>query len=135
MYNNIYISWWVYFVKGLNLVLQQALTAILAKTKADIAKKRSYCYSSRCMEIWKPHKCTIASYFKLRIRQKILQMQLSSICQKIEFDGLLLPTVKDAIASDAWIKVSTYIFEFILLNILNIWIHKKFPFSILKARK
>jgi hypothetical protein len=29
----------VYFVTGLNLVLQQPSTATLAKTKADIAKK------------------------------------------------------------------------------------------------
>ena len=41
MYNNIYISWWVYFVTGLNLVLQQPLTAALAKTKTDIVKKSS----------------------------------------------------------------------------------------------
>ena len=34
-----YISWWVYFVTGLSLVLQQPATAVLAKTKADIAKK------------------------------------------------------------------------------------------------
>ena len=34
-----YISWWVYFATGLNFVLQQPLTAALAKTKADIAKK------------------------------------------------------------------------------------------------
>ena len=43
MYNNIYISWWVYFVTGLNLVLQQPMTAVLAKTMADTVKKSSYC--------------------------------------------------------------------------------------------
>ena len=42
MYTNMYISWWVYFVTGLNLVLQQPLTAALAKTKADIMKKSAY---------------------------------------------------------------------------------------------
>ena len=42
------ISWWVYFVTGLDFVLQQPSTAILAKTKADIAEKSSYSYSSRC---------------------------------------------------------------------------------------
>ena len=45
MYNDIYISWWLYFI------LQQRLTAELAKTKADIAKKSSYCYFSHC---WVP---------------------------------------------------------------------------------
>ena len=38
----------MYFVTGLNLGLQQPLTAALAKTKADIAKKSSYCYLSHC---------------------------------------------------------------------------------------
>ena len=37
-----YISWWVHFVTGLNYVLQQALTARLAKTKADIANKSTH---------------------------------------------------------------------------------------------
>ena len=32
---------------GLILVLQQPLTTALTKTKADIAKKSSYCYLSR----------------------------------------------------------------------------------------
>ena len=41
---NMYISWWVYFMTG----LQQPLTAWLAKTKTDIAKKSSYCYLSCC---------------------------------------------------------------------------------------
>jgi hypothetical protein len=36
----------VYFVTGLNLVLQQPLTVLLTKTNAYIAKKSSYCYSS-----------------------------------------------------------------------------------------
>ena len=36
MYNNMYISWWVHFVKGLDLVLQHPLTAVLSKAKADI---------------------------------------------------------------------------------------------------
>jgi hypothetical protein len=36
----------VFFVTGLNLVLQQPSTAALAIPKADIAKKSSYCYSS-----------------------------------------------------------------------------------------
>ena len=57
VYNNTYISWWVYFVTGLNFVLQQPLTAVLAKTKADIAKKSSYCYSSR----W-PDDCLINAW-------------------------------------------------------------------------
>ena len=35
MYTNMYISWWVYFVTGLSYVLQQPLTARLAKTKTD----------------------------------------------------------------------------------------------------
>ena len=35
MYNNMYISWLVCFVSGLNLVLQQPLTTALTKTKAD----------------------------------------------------------------------------------------------------
>ena len=33
-----YMSQWVYFVTGLNLVLQRPLTAEQAKTKADIKK-------------------------------------------------------------------------------------------------
>ena len=33
---------------GLNMVLQQPLTAGMAKTKADIAKKSTYSYSSPC---------------------------------------------------------------------------------------
>ena len=37
------------FCSGLNLILQQPSTAVLAKTKADIAKKSSYSYSFRCM--------------------------------------------------------------------------------------
>jgi hypothetical protein len=37
----------VYFVTGLKYILQQPSTAGLAKTKADIAKKSSYSYSSR----------------------------------------------------------------------------------------
>ena len=47
-----YISWWVYCMAGLSLVLQQPSTAVLAKTKAEIAKKSSYCYSSRCFRSW-----------------------------------------------------------------------------------
>ena len=43
----IYISWWVYFVTGLNLVLLQPSTAALAKTKADIMKNSSYSYLPR----------------------------------------------------------------------------------------
>ena len=39
MYNNMYISWWVYFVTGLNLVPTKPSTAVMAKTKADIAKE------------------------------------------------------------------------------------------------
>ena len=46
MYINMDISLWVYFLTGLILVLLQTSTAVLAKTKADIAKKSSYCYSS-----------------------------------------------------------------------------------------
>ena len=34
-----YISKWMYFVTGLNLVLQRPSTTTLAKTKADIVKK------------------------------------------------------------------------------------------------
>ena len=45
-------SWWVYFVVDLSLVLHQPSTALLAKTKADIAKKSSDCYSSRCFRSW-----------------------------------------------------------------------------------
>ena len=37
-----YISWWVYFVTGLSLVLQQPLTAVLAKTKADFVENSSF---------------------------------------------------------------------------------------------
>ena len=40
----------MYFVTGLNLVLQHPSTAAQAKTKVDIVKKSSYCYSSRCTE-------------------------------------------------------------------------------------
>ena len=47
-----YISRWVYFVTALSLVLQQGLIAVLAKTKADIAKKSSYCYSSCWFEVF-----------------------------------------------------------------------------------
>ena len=36
----------MYFVTGLSYALQQASTAGLAKTKADIPKKSSYSYSS-----------------------------------------------------------------------------------------
>ena len=42
-----YISWWVHFLTGLTYVLQQPLTAGLAKTKADITKKTSHSYLSR----------------------------------------------------------------------------------------
>ena len=49
--NSKYISWWVYFVTGLNLVLQQSSTAALAKTKEGIAKKSSCCYLSRSLKL------------------------------------------------------------------------------------
>ena len=39
MYNNTYISRWVYFAGGLDLVLQQPSTAVLAKIKTDIVKR------------------------------------------------------------------------------------------------
>ena len=45
-----YISYWVYFVTYLNWFLQRPLTAWLAKTKADVAKQSSYCYSSCCVK-------------------------------------------------------------------------------------
>ena len=41
------ISWRVYFVTGLNQVLQQPSTAELAKTKAEIPKKKALILSSR----------------------------------------------------------------------------------------
>ena len=50
----IYISLYInmYFVTGLSYVLQQPLTAGLAKTKADIANKSSYSCSSRYSELY-----------------------------------------------------------------------------------
>ena len=36
MYCNMYINRWMYFVTGLNLVLQQPSPATLAKTKAEL---------------------------------------------------------------------------------------------------
>ena len=36
---DMYISWWVYFVRDLSYVLQQPSTAWLAKTKSDTSKK------------------------------------------------------------------------------------------------
>ena len=48
MYSIMYIGWGVYFVTGLSYVLQQPLTAELAKTKANIVKKSSHSYSSHC---------------------------------------------------------------------------------------
>ena len=40
----------VFFVTGLNFVLQQPSTAVLAKTKVDIAKKSSYPYLSHWLK-------------------------------------------------------------------------------------
>ena len=51
VYIDMHISWWVYFVTGSNLVLQQPSTAVLAKTKADITKESSYFYSSCWSEL------------------------------------------------------------------------------------
>ena len=47
---HIAISWWVNFVTVLSYVLQQPLTAGLAKIKADITKKGSHPYSSCCLK-------------------------------------------------------------------------------------
>jgi hypothetical protein len=48
-----YISWWVYLYGWLKFgSMQQPSTAVLAKTKTDIAIKSSCCYSSRCFRSW-----------------------------------------------------------------------------------
>ena len=48
-YSNMYISWLVCFMTGSSYILQQPWTTGLAKTKANIAKKSSHSYSSRCL--------------------------------------------------------------------------------------
>ena len=77
------ICWCVYFVTGLNLVLQQPSTAVVAKAKADIAKKSSYCYSScslwasttqytQWMCLWEHSSCIIITQVGLFLSQKQL---------------------------------------------------------------
>ena len=51
MYSYLYISWLVYFVTGLNQVLQQPLTAELAKKMAEILKESAYSYSPKTFPI------------------------------------------------------------------------------------
>ena len=42
-------------------------TTRLAKTKADISKKSSYSYSSRCYNIWKPGPTASAASFLINL--------------------------------------------------------------------
>ena len=76
MYDNVYISRWVYIVTGLNLVLQQPMTAVLTKTMTDTVKKSSYClYSS--------HQSKKIRFEVIGARHNMLAKNPSLISQKI----------------------------------------------------
>ena len=80
MYND------MYFVTGLNFVLQQPSTAILAKTKADIEKKSSYSYlfktvgkmSSSCVDL----KTFVAKYLHTIIVLEVLFLHVRTCVGK-----------------------------------------------------